>query len=252
MIAAVICARGGSKRLPRKNVKLFCGHPLVAWSIIQCKCSHLMDEVYLSTDDDEIAEIGGAYGAEIIWRPDWPDADEASAMRPVRHAMKIIKAEHPDFDTVVSVLPTMPCRHPGDIDACIAEFNKRGTGAPLYAMSRSYETQILEEIRPGVYETKFYSRDTKYLSQTACYTVSGYEQYFDDSWPEEEGDHDTDMTAHYIAGEKCIHEFFEVPHQPWADTDTAEAFEFGELLMEHFILKGRGRDVYDDYARSTT
>ena len=54
----------------------------MAWSIIQAKASHSLDWVYLSTDDDEIAEVGEAYGAEIIRRPDWPDADTASGGRP--------------------------------------------------------------------------------------------------------------------------------------------------------------------------
>ncbi len=52
--AAIIPVRGGSKRLPRKNVKMFCGHPLMAWAITQAKCSKNIDEVYVTTDDDEI------------------------------------------------------------------------------------------------------------------------------------------------------------------------------------------------------
>ena len=251
MTAAIVCARGGSKRLPRKNVKSFCGLPLVAWTIIQCKVSHLVDRVYLTTDDDEIAAIGEEYGAEIIRRPDWPDADTVSAERPLRHAMQSIKAEHPDFDTQASVLPTMPFRYPGELDAAIAEYNRRGRVIEIYPMSRNYETQLLEEISPGVYELVFYSRDTRYLSQTAQYNVCSPEQYFADTWSEEEGDHDTDITAHYMNGEKTFHGFIEVPHAQWVDTDTLEAFEFGELLMEHFLLKGRGRAVYDEYGTAT-
>jgi pseudaminic acid cytidylyltransferase len=57
MNVAIIPARGGSKRLPRKNIRMFCGKPLVAWSIIQALNSYFIDDVYVSTDDQEIAEI---------------------------------------------------------------------------------------------------------------------------------------------------------------------------------------------------
>ena len=59
-IIAVIIARGGSQRVPRKNTKSFCGKSLVEWSIIQARCTRCLTDadIYLSTDDDEIAEIG--------------------------------------------------------------------------------------------------------------------------------------------------------------------------------------------------
>ena len=109
MTAAIIPARGGSKRLPKKNVRPFCGLPLVAWSIIQAKSSHLVDQVYLTTDDDEIAEIGAAYGAEIIRRPYWADAHLVSAGRAQRHAARVIKEQWGDaFDAEMHMLPTSP------------------------------------------------------------------------------------------------------------------------------------------------
>jgi len=64
MKIAVIPARGGSKRIPRKNIKTFCGKPMVAWSIDAAKASHLFDHIIVSTDDEEIAEIARAYGAQ--------------------------------------------------------------------------------------------------------------------------------------------------------------------------------------------
>jgi len=68
MTIAVIIARGGSKRLPRKNLRPFCGHPLVSWAIVQAKSSRLIEEVYVSTDDDEIEEVSLKYGAKVIRR----------------------------------------------------------------------------------------------------------------------------------------------------------------------------------------
>jgi CMP-N-acetylneuraminic acid synthetase len=63
MIIAIIPARGGSKGIPKKNIMDFCGKPLIAWTIEQAKDSSLIDDVYVSTDDEEIASISRKYGA---------------------------------------------------------------------------------------------------------------------------------------------------------------------------------------------
>ncbi|RYF04950.1 MAG: pseudaminic acid cytidylyltransferase, partial [Oxalobacteraceae bacterium] len=68
MILAVIPARGGSKRIPRKNVKPFCGQPMIAWSIAAARDSGCFDRIIVSTDDDEIAEIAEAHGADVPFR----------------------------------------------------------------------------------------------------------------------------------------------------------------------------------------
>lgn len=68
MNLAVIPARGGSKRIPRKNVKLFCGRPMIAWSISAAQESACFDRIIVSTDDDEIAEIAIAAGADVPFK----------------------------------------------------------------------------------------------------------------------------------------------------------------------------------------
>ena len=101
-------ARGGSRRLKRKNVLPFAGKPLVEWTIIQLRCAKCLSDkdIYLSTDDDEIAEIGERNNVNIIWRPDWPDADYLSAGAVFYHAMGEIwkkrKATH-----MLSLLPNL-------------------------------------------------------------------------------------------------------------------------------------------------
>ncbi|MDZ4098616.1 MAG: pseudaminic acid cytidylyltransferase, partial [Methylophilaceae bacterium] len=64
MKIAIIPARGGSKRIPRKNIKLFCGKPMIAWSIEVAKASGLFDRIIVSTDDIEISEVAKQWGAE--------------------------------------------------------------------------------------------------------------------------------------------------------------------------------------------
>lgn len=71
MNVAIIPARGGSKRIPRKNIKAFCGKPMIAWSIEAAQKSGVFDRIIVSTDDEEIAEVARQYGAEVpFMRPE--------------------------------------------------------------------------------------------------------------------------------------------------------------------------------------
>ena len=87
----IIPARGGSKRIPRKNIKMFHGKPLIAWSIEGAKSFGLFEDVYVSTDDEEIAIIAEKYGANIPFlRPDYL-SDEYTGDKEVRdHFIKRI------------------------------------------------------------------------------------------------------------------------------------------------------------------
>ena len=89
MRLAVIPARGGSKRLPRKNVKSFCGKPMIAWSIkaaVSCGC---FDKVIISTDNEEIAEVSREYGAEVPFvRPAEISDDHTPTIPVIRHAIE--------------------------------------------------------------------------------------------------------------------------------------------------------------------
>lgn len=118
----LVVARKGSRRVPGKNVRMFCGHPLVAWTIVQSICSHGIDGTFLSTDGDELAEIGEQYGAQIIRRPEWDDADYVPANVPYMHMLGILKEVYPEVQTAVTYLPTSPLRKPQDTDRCLEEF----------------------------------------------------------------------------------------------------------------------------------
>jgi pseudaminic acid cytidylyltransferase len=89
MRLAVIPARGGSKRIPRKNIKLFCGKPIIAWSIEAALQSGCFDEVIVSTDDQEIAEVAIDYGAKAPFiRPARLSDDYTGTIPVVRHAIE--------------------------------------------------------------------------------------------------------------------------------------------------------------------
>ena len=121
MILGLIPARGGSKGVPGKNIKKICGKPLIEWTIGSAKKSKRLEEILVSTDSEEIADIARKCGAEILMRPEELATDTASTQDVMVHALKNCPA-----DTVVLLQPTSPYRSKGLIDRCIDEFEKNG------------------------------------------------------------------------------------------------------------------------------
>lgn len=118
-IIALIPARGGSKGVPRKNVRLLAGKPLIAYSIQSALDSQLINRVVVSTDDQEIADIAIRFGAEVPFlRPTELADDSSPEWFTWQHAIKTINKSqhHPNVSTLVCVPPTAPLRNTGDID----------------------------------------------------------------------------------------------------------------------------------------
>ena len=245
MIAAVIPVRGGSKRIPRKNVKDFCGLPLMAWAIIQAKVSHLVDEVYVTTDDDELADVAVSYGARVIRRPDWPDADTASGGRPIKHAVKVT----PEIDEAVFSFATMPCQYPDDIDRMIRDFRARDLDR-LCAFAPHREPCIYQRLPDGWVRLLWLVKEPDYMEHTCGLCVVKREHILADeviSTNLTDEEHFRNKLGKVSPKEAYI-EF--KPFQT-TDCDTLEEWELSETLMEHYILKGRGRSVYDEYGGQT-
>jgi pseudaminic acid cytidylyltransferase len=106
MKIAVIPARGGSKRIPRKNIKEFCGKPMIAWPIEVAKASKLFDHIIVSTDDAEIAQVSKEWGAETPFMRPIELADDYTATRPVvNHAIREIEKRYGLPDYVCCIYP---------------------------------------------------------------------------------------------------------------------------------------------------
>lgn len=116
MRAAIIPARGGSKRIPRKNVREFCGKPIIAWSIEAAHASGCFDRVIVSTDDDEIALVAERYGAEVPFRRPAELADDYAGTVPViAHAIEWLESKGERPEAVCCLYATAPFVQPGDI-----------------------------------------------------------------------------------------------------------------------------------------
>jgi len=116
-VLAIIPARGGSKGIPRKNVKLLAGKPLIAWTIEEAKKSKYIDRLILSSEDEEIIKVAKEWGCEVPFiRPVELAQDDTPGIEPVLHALNTLKEKH---DYVVLLQPTSPLRSVDDIDGCI-------------------------------------------------------------------------------------------------------------------------------------
>lgn len=118
-VVAVVPARGGSKGVPRKNVRELGGKPLVAWPIDVAHATGSIDRTIVSTDDDEIAAVAREYGSDVFERPDRLARDDSLVVETIRHTVDRLADEGDDADYVVMLEPTTPFREPDDIERCL-------------------------------------------------------------------------------------------------------------------------------------
>ena len=118
---AFIFARGGSKGLPGKNVKLLNGTPLIAYSINIAKAMKEIDEVIVSTDDEVIAKVAKEYGASVPFlRPESLAKDESDEFLAWKHAVDWVLENKGNFDVFISLPATSPLRNSDDVRKCLA------------------------------------------------------------------------------------------------------------------------------------
>ena len=122
---AIIPARGGSKRLPRKNVLDLSAKPLIAWSIEAGLKASYVDSVIVTSDDDEILEIAQKFGSKIIKRPDNLASDTATSFDAIRHTLDNIET----YDYVVLLQPTSPLRTSQHINEAIELLEEKNADA---------------------------------------------------------------------------------------------------------------------------
>ena len=119
-VVAFIFARGGSKGVPRKNIRPLAGKPLIAYAIETARASRLISRVIVSTDDTEIADVARRFGAEVpFMRPAELARDDAPEWLAWQHAIRELQKKPGKLDAFVSVPPTAPLRAVEDVDACI-------------------------------------------------------------------------------------------------------------------------------------
>jgi CMP-N-acetylneuraminic acid synthetase len=127
----LITARGGSKGLRRKNILPVGGTPLIGWSIKAALNSQLVDRVFVSTEDREIADESLKLGAEIIPRPIELAADTSRSEDVIAHAIKFLEEQNMCFDTIVLLQPTSPLRTSNHIDEAIELYRRKSADSVI-------------------------------------------------------------------------------------------------------------------------
>ena len=145
---AFIFARGNSKGLPGKNIRNFGGKPLIAWSIECALLVKAIDQVIVSTDSEEIAEISKSYGAEVPFiRPRELASDESPEWLSWRHALEYVRHSSGVLPEVMVSLPaTSPLRAVGDVESCLDQFSKGGCDVVI-TVSEAYRNPYFNMVR---------------------------------------------------------------------------------------------------------
>lgn len=170
MRLAVIPARGGSKRIPRKNIKLFCGKPMIAWSIEAALESACFDQIIVSTDDNEIAEIARDFGATVpFMRPIELSDDFTGTIPVISHAIEWLSDQGMQIDQVCCLYATAPFVRPEDIlrglDTLIEEGSDYAFSVTSYAFPIQRAIRINTESRIEMFNPEHFNTRSQDLEE---------------------------------------------------------------------------------------
>ena len=164
MRIAVIPARGGSKRISRKNIKLFCGKPMISYSIEAALASGCFDQIIVSTDNEEIAKISVAHGATVpFMRPEALSDDHTGTTPVIAHAIKWLNKAVTPPDYVCCIYATAPFVRPEDIQlglsrleaaGCDYAFSVTGFAFPIQRAVRITAENRVEMFTPSAFQTR--------------------------------------------------------------------------------------------------
>lgn len=157
-ILGVTPARGGSKGISGKNIRMIAGKPLIAWTIEAAKASKSLDGYIVSTEDNKIAAVAKEYGAGILKRPKALSTDRASTLAVLRHAISKVPC-----DIVVLLQATSPIRSNGLIDSCVAEFVDKGYDSLATGFICKYAEYGKNELRRQDIKGFFYDDGNVYI-----------------------------------------------------------------------------------------
>ena len=140
---AFIFARGGSKGVKRKNIRPLGGKPLIAYSIEGAKQFSLIDDIYVSTEDDEVAKISASYGAKVIERPKELAEDDSPEWLSWQHAINSVE----DFDIFISLPATSPFRNLQDIERSIQKLKNEPSADAIISVTQASRNPWFNMVR---------------------------------------------------------------------------------------------------------
>ena len=215
---AIIPARGGSKRLPSKNIKMLNGLPLIAYSINYALSNHnIIDEVYVSTDDNDIKRVVEKYGAKVIDRPLELSGDLEPTVTALKHVLSILDE---DIETVVLLQPTNPLR-PKELLSDALKIYKKTDAKSLFTVTRDHKK--LGKIEKDIFKPFNYKIGQRSQDLEPLYYENGLLYITDASLIKKEIIFN-ETSYPFIVN----HKFAKV------DIDTQDDFEFAEYILKTY------------------
>ena len=220
-LLAIIPARGGSKGVPRKNIKPLMGKPLIGWSIDVAKQASCIDRIIVSTEDDEIASAARELGADVpFMRPAELAADDTPGIAPVLHAI----SQLPDYDWVLLLQPTSPLRSAEDIDG-IWQFCQERSATSAVSICEvgkhpywMYRCDVAQRLKPFIKERP---EVTRRQDLPPAYTLNGALYLARTDWLLERQNFIGPETIGYI-----------MPPERSVDLDAPQDWRWVEFLIE--------------------
>jgi len=233
-VLAIIPARGGSKRVEKKNIKHLLGKPLIYYSIQNAKDSKYITDFVVSTEDKEIAKISEDLGAPVIMRHEHLAVDTAKTEPVLVHVLEEFKKKGKTFDFVVLLQPTTPFRTTENIDKAIALFKESNADSVVSVMpvQGRFNPFKLMKIQDGALKhyldqsnKELVTRDQDAMKKLPVYTRNGQIYITKTSLVEKED----------LYGEKCVP--FVINDKFQINIDEPEDFALAEFLVNKGVVK---------------
>lgn len=166
MRVAVIPARGGSKRIPRKNIRSFVGRPMIAWPLRAARASGCFDRIIVSTDDNEIAQVAREQGAEVPFvRPPELSDDSCGTIPVIAHAVQWLTGQGDAVEEVCCIYATAPFLQAEDLCRGLAALQNSGVDYAFSVTSYAFPIQRAFRIEPSQRLTMFQPEHEQTRSQ---------------------------------------------------------------------------------------
>jgi CMP-N-acetylneuraminic acid synthetase len=230
-VLALIPARGGSKSIPRKNIRPFYRHPLIAYSIAAAKAAETVTRVVVSTDDEEIAAVSCKYGAEAPFiRPAEHAGDQTPDLPVFEHALRWLE-EHEGYrpDIVVQLRPTSPLRRVAHIDQAVRRLIETPSADSVRTVCVPFQNPFkMWRIGPDGFmrpllETEF--KEPYNMPRQALPEVYWQTGYVDAAWT------DTILKKKSMTGDRILP--LVIDPSEWIDIDSPDDWRRAERLLEN-------------------
>ncbi|WP_405420714.1 pseudaminic acid cytidylyltransferase [Marinobacter flavimaris] len=227
---AIIPARGGSKRIPRKNVKDFCGKPMIAWSIDAAKASGCFDQIIVSTDDDEIAKVAREWGATVpFMRPAKLSDDFTGTLPVIRHAVEWLNQNEAPVEYACCLYATAPFVLADDLKRGLQLIKDSGSSFALSVTSYAFPIQrairIADNGRVAMFNPEHFQTRSQDLEE-AWHDAGQFYWGTAEAWCEERA----------IFGEDSVP--VKLPRHRVQDIDTQEDWSRAEWLFRAMQAEG--------------